>query len=316
MSNANYIDRGGEQVYQQPILADGVQFYGFVLPADANRIQERICDRYLNEPSGGQTDFGPAGPFVLLAICKLQSLSCTDAPYSDWGWFSEAETALWVLVVDRQRERMLWFHPYIFVDSSYAMAMGREIYGFPKSIGWFDIPDDHAQAETLTADTIVLPTFSPETHGTRQRLIEANRVSDEAGVPQHAWESVEEAVREAVDLYRQYRGHLVHDLRLDFNTMRDLIHRQVPMVFLKQFRDVADPAQACYQSIVEVTCKMTKFHSGWFLPGDWEVVVNRYASHPIAADLGLPDNPIRPVVSYWVSFDFEIGNGVEIWKAQ
>lgn len=316
MVGATYVDRGGEQVYQQPILAKGVQFYGFVLRADVDRMQKAICDRYLNHPTNGHTDFRPAGPYVLLALCKLQSLSCVDPPYSQRGWFSEQEAAFWMLTVDRRRERLLWFHPYIFVDSSYAMAMGREIYGFPKSIGWFQIPDNHENAELLTTDTVVLDKYSPQTHGSRQRLLEVRKVAEgPTDKPPTTWNSHEDAAKTAFELFKR-EGDLITDLELTYHTIRDLIHTQVPMVFLKQFRDVTDPKRACYQSVVEVTCKMTHFHRGGFLHGDYEVAVNRFQSHPIHEDLGLEDGSIRPVVSYWVEFDFEIGDGIEVWNSQ
>jgi hypothetical protein len=50
MSGTAYIPRGGEQVYSPPFVAEGVQFFGFVVAADKAKLQD-ICDRYLNGPS-------------------------------------------------------------------------------------------------------------------------------------------------------------------------------------------------------------------------------------------------------------------------
>ena len=84
----NYIDRGGELVYQPPFAAAGVEYYGFILDADKGKLQE-LCDRYLNAPLGGGRRFVPAGGFVLLACCNLASLRSTTPPYNNFGNFVE-----------------------------------------------------------------------------------------------------------------------------------------------------------------------------------------------------------------------------------
>ena len=73
MTMQTYIDRGGELVYQPPFVAEGVEYYGFILDADKGKLQE-LCDRYLNAPIGGVRRFLPAAGFVLLACCDLSSL--------------------------------------------------------------------------------------------------------------------------------------------------------------------------------------------------------------------------------------------------
>lgn len=311
-----YIDRGGEQVYCQPFAAKGVHFYGFLLAADMDVLQKKLCDRYLNDPSGGVTKFRPVAPLVLLAFCKLDSLSSEVPPYSGYGWFAEKEAAIWVLTVDEVRETMLWAFPYIWVDNPYALAMGREIYGFPKGLGTFNIPDSPADAEEFSADILALKTFSPETEGTIERVIEAKRVSGSGATSD--WTEIGEAgkaILEAVGMGVE-KGGIWDDLNLAYNAIDDLIHGRVPFVFLKQFRDIADGTDACYQSIIEVTCKMTQFHSGGLLSGQYEVDIAELASHPVVQDLGLTGHKITPLLSYWTYFDFEIGPGVEIWKGK
>jgi len=311
-----YVDRGGELVYCQPFEAKGVHFYGFLLQADTQVLQEKLCDRYLNNPSGGVTKFRPVAPLVLLAFCKLDSLSSDAPPYNGDGWFAEQEAAIWVLTVDEIRETMLWAFPYIWVDNPYAMAMGREIYGFPKGLGSFNIPDSPSEASEFSVDILALKTFSPETEGTIERVIEAKRVSDGGATAEwHDMAGAGKAILESLGL-AVGTGGIWDDLKLAYNAIDDLVHGRVPFVFLKQFRDVADGTDACYQSIVEVTCKATQFHSGGLLTGQYEVDIAQLASHPIVADLGLTGNKITPLLSYWTYFDFEIGPGVEIWKGK
>jgi len=312
MTQAPYVDRGGEQVFQQPFVAKNVLFNGFLL--EANLVQLKIlCDKYLNTPSGGKTAFEPAWPFVLLAFCDLKSLVSTTPPYNNWGWFSEKEAAIWLLMVDKNRERMFWFHPYIFVDNAYALTMGRELYGFPKGLGYFELPSDPENSDYFSMDTLVLKEFSTQTQGTKEKFMEARRVA-KSGKPPSPWGSALEMMKDLIQTV-EHQSNIFKNLRLAFDTADDLLHGRAPMVFLKQFRDVTNPAQACYQSIVEAPSKMLGFSKGSLLHDEYEITLHEYASHPINSELGLKAGPLKSLLSFQVEFDFEIGNGTEIWRA-
>lgn len=308
-----YIERTGKQVFQQPFAANNVQFYGFVVSADADSLQKNLCDKYLNNPSKGAVDFRPVGPFALIVFNKINSLNSINPPDSQKGWFSEQETAVWVLLEDRKREKLFWFHPYIFVDNSYAMAMGRELYGFPKSLGWFNIPNNPQEANSFSLETLVLKQFTPQTKGTRETLIDVKQ-TDPAG---HSVEAVglETIMKEMLHLFT-HQNSIVKDLILAWNSASDVLHGRAPMVFLKQFPEVTNPNLACYQAILEVPSRMAKFHTGSLIHGKYEITIGDFQSHPIVQDLGLSSTKINPVLSYYVSFDFEIGNGTVIWQAQ
>jgi len=159
MTMQTYIDRGGELVYQPPFVSDDVEYYGFILDADKIQLQE-LCDRYLNAAIGSARRFVPAGGFVLLACCNLPSLRSIAPPHSNFGRFVEREVAFWVLVIDKVKQRLFWFIPYIFVDNTYAMAMGRELYGFPKSMGTIGIPPSPEEAADFWLETLVLKKHS------------------------------------------------------------------------------------------------------------------------------------------------------------
>lgn len=317
MEKPKYISRGGVQVYQQPFLGQRVRYYGFVLEADTAAIQKNYCDQYLNNPSGGSVQFRAAMPYVVLAFTHIDCLHSQAQPYHDYGFFQEQETTIWVLTEDMQRNRLYWGIPYIFVSNPLAIAMGREVYGFPKEYGWFDIPTDPAEASSLSLDTLAIKTFDTNSEGIRSRLINVNRANPNApdgDIPRQVWTSMPEAA-EAVWKLLEHQGNIRTDLRLIFNTTSDLFHGRIPMVFLKQFRDVEDGAYACYQSIVESEVTVPKFYGGQFLPDDYEVDILPYDSHPIRHDLGLKSGPLKPVLSFSTYFDLEIGAGKEIWRA-
>jgi hypothetical protein len=314
MTISNYIDRGGELVYQPPFLAEHVGYYGFILDADKAKLQE-VCDRYLNSPLGARQRFVPAGGFVLLACCDLPSLQSTTEPYRSRGSMAEREVAIWVLLIDTVKERLYWFLPYIFVDNTYAMAMGRELYGFPKSMGTISFLPDPTQPDQIALDTLVLKNYSPQSHGQVLRLVEVVKSADTFTGPSGARHDFAEFTREIVKILDE-DFHLLTDASLLIPLMADLLQLKMPMVFLKQFRDVVDPVRAAYQSIVETTPFSSHIYELRFLSSHYDVMIEECDSHPISAELGLTlAGPLRPKLSFYLNFDFQIGTGVVLTPA-
>jgi hypothetical protein len=105
---------------------------------------------------------------------------------------------------------------------------------------------------------------------------------------------------------------ILENIKLIMNTLDDLLHLRIPMVFLKEFRDVTDPASVSFQSVVETEAKMNRFHGGKIFPDAYDVNIETCDSHPIRKDFGFPaSGPLRSKLSFWVSYDFEIGLGTE-----
>lgn len=310
--NSPYVERGGELVYAPPFIADNVQQYGFLLDADVTKLQG-LCDKYLNNPLG-ESRFVPAGPFVMPSCCVLSSLRSSTPPYSEMGWFAENEIAFWILIIDKVTKRMYWMLPYLWVDNDYAFAMGRELYGFFKGIGSITLPESPDNASLFAVDTLALKTYAPDSKGAVIRLVQVNKV---AGAPEHksdeteSHDSIEAFVKSILKVADEGLSFL-GNLKLILDSLDDLLHLRIPFVFLKEFRDVADPSKACFQAIVEAEAKMIKFHSAKVLPNAYDINIEICDSHPIRADLGLPESgPLPSKISFWVSYDFEIGLGTQ-----
>jgi len=91
------------------------------------------------------------------------------------------------------------------------------------------------------------------------------------------------------------------------------------MVFLKQFRDVADGRMACYQAIVEAPNRMTHgpIDAG-LLHGDWELAIEQFATVRLIDRLGLrvraSDGKVRSVFDFWIKFAFTAEPGRVVWQ--
>jgi hypothetical protein len=319
---AKYVERGGEIVYSPPGVATGVRMYAFVLLADANHLQ-RMFDRYLNDPSGGAVDFEPAGSLIVLNFTTLEHVGALTPPDDRRGFFLENEMAIWTLGYDRQRSTYETFVPYMVVDHGAALAMGREVYGFPKQLGVVKMPDPGGRPDEFVLSVDGVPAWGPRQQFELHPLIRIHQTDTDAPLPTHGFSSqghlVSEMARllaEHPDVMRVARDdHAGDDLDHAARAAELLATETLPMVFLKQIRDGRLPLHACYQAIQTADFVVTGFRGAGQLPGEYHIEIDDLANEPIRRDLGLPDGTIVPVGAYWVDFDFTLSIAQEIWRA-
>jgi hypothetical protein len=308
-------------------MQKGTRMQGFVLRGDLAALQA-TCDRYLNAPSAGKTSYRVLSRHVLLAYAPIASTQSTQPPDSELGYTPETDVAFWMLVgAGHERDgvfvldRLAWFLPYVWVDVPTTMATGREAYGYPKELGWLTLPSTESDPLVFAMETLVLPTYSKTTPLTKQPILSVHARPGE-GASARPWRDVNDVL---VDLERVFAEELKNPIipGLSFleHLVTYLVKREVPMVFLKQFRDVIDPTRACYQAIIESPARVVGWPSGGLLAGEHVITLHDYASHPVARDLGLgtPDASgvlkLRASLGFRVDFDFLVELGTLIWKA-
>jgi hypothetical protein len=200
-------------------------------------------------------------------------------------------------------EHFAWYHPYLFVDSEYAVASGRESFGFHKMLGAFAIPDASESHKPLSVDTMVV--HPRGARGAFQRLIDVRRIDSGAGDDDRASDGDGELLGRLGALLPGLAESLASGLE----------GYEAPMIFLKQFRAISDGKRACYQAIVEAPARLLTLRSAGRLRGRHEVEIQPYESHPIARDLGLRSGRLTPFASVYADFDFVMNNGRELWRA-
>jgi len=319
-----YVARGGEQVYPQPYTARRVGYYGFVVAADAAAIQTHVCEALFNAPSGGAVRMRAVGDWALVTFDELAHLASADPPAREHGWFTEREAAIWILVEETHTGQFYWTIPYIFVDNGLALASGREVYGFPKAQGWIQMPASPDYPDFFGAETIVVPAYTANTQGVRRPALSAHRTatntdtdarSDGAG----GWHSdLRGLLGAAGEVVRQ--SGLAGGL--DWQTCQnvwaflgDLIQRQAPLVFLKQFRAADAPERACFQAVVASSAKLTGFHGGRLLAGRYTVEIADPPSHPMRRDLGISTKRVQAGLAFYADIDFRLETGRHLWRA-
>jgi hypothetical protein len=279
-----YVEYGARVNAPPPFLAREGTFRVLLLEGNDNLLAE-MCKRILTEPAQGTVEYRSIGSHVMLMMgaAKFSSL----APgFTQRGYVRETQLSLWMPVTAGHMagpifvpDRLCMAVPYIFVDNPMSYVGGREDYGFPKSMGIFEPHDaggDHVTVQAFGGD------FAPQNEAHWTPVIDIAR----AGAPGQAGD----ATQGAEVSWRTQEELMDAALPCGIGFIADLVNSvlsgQARQVFLKQFRDCADPTAACYQAIVEAQMQVEEV--SWAVsPDPWTVTVYPLESHPITADLGL-----------------------------
>jgi hypothetical protein len=319
-----YVERGSKQTFIPPFRASGARIYGFILGTDYAPLQE-ICDNALNRPSKGAVDYRPSVPLVFLTFADIQYLASTEPPDSRVGRVPERDVAFWLLTLGVKKdgpievaESIAFYQPYLFVDSPQALLTGREVEGFPKEYSTVDMTRGDGDPGPMSVRTHVFPKYAPDAVIQVRELMKVSQVPGSAGgLDLSRFETLGELLFHVwKELNSGEEPIALPSLKFLFNLGDELKKKEVPCVFLKQFRDVADGSRACYQSIVGVPMRIANFRGGGLLRGRYRLDLARFESHPIARDLGLTDAATASMLGAYIDVDFELGKGDVIWTAR
>jgi hypothetical protein len=319
-----YIDSASLQVFPPPSLCKDVTQYIFFLKGRQSKLQA-LCNKYLNEPSGGAVDYRPRLPFVMLTFQSVGRLSSAAEGFKDWGYTSEREATFWIAVSDYKKhgpdelcKRVELFIPYIYSDNPWAVAGGRELYGFPKQASTVLMPGAGQGAGAFEIHTLAYRTFSPDTQAQVARVL---TVEGADGVPLTYGEreaSLGEELLGRLGVLRDDLGQLL-DFQFDIGAeiIEFLFRPTMPMVFLKQFRDVGNTTGACYQAIVGAEANEVDLKSIRLLLRRFRLKVETLASQPLAQELGLELDARGQLFipgGLQVRYDFRLNEGHVIWS--
>jgi acetoacetate decarboxylase len=315
-----YVERPAPIAAQPPGVIGDAWVYAFGFAANVDAIS-KMCAAYLNPAARGGLSYQPALPMAALTFLSAGRMT-SGQPY---GWMDERECAVWVplLAVEAENgrsvaKRLVWWMPYVFVDTDAAMATGREVWGYPKSIGSFTLPvSPDAPNPEWSISTRLFPTLGPDTEGVVAPLITVTSLPDPTTSAASVWHTVADAGRDMLAIVRQaFAMPARPSLEFAADVLDTLIHREMPVVNLKQFRDCADPTRACYQAIVEAPCTVQTFYGGGLLAGHHHVSITQAASHPIISDLGLAGTEVDALYGAWCHMDFLAMTGQEVSRSQ
>jgi hypothetical protein len=333
-----FIARGGEVAWRGPCGFTNATLYGFVIKADPNLVHEMLT-RYIREPSqdlGELIDVtGTTLDRVLFVFLDSDRHQMPTLPgRGSEGRFRERLFAIVVLGYRRWPDPgLVTFVPYIFTSETPGWKGDREIYGFPLQHGLVSIQEDgellpcafsvNARvidrfAESAIAKDTTFLCISRKGNASQQSALgsqarmarmlsalKARRMEPlgppAAAIVPHPRLGVTTADAAFFERFRRSPGHREPDRRpmppLTFE--HALRSGLLPMLFLKQFRDILFADRACYQAIVEAPFEI----SGKIAAiGGQEYVLELKDcdSVPLRRELGIPSGDVR------VDFGFRI----------
>jgi len=307
-----YIERGGEQELLPPCGLYGSQFYVFILQGNRVNLQS-LLDRLFNQPSGGALKYEAFSSYVAVMFTHVDRLTSAEPAQ---GWAAYGDIAMWVPVIDRHGllPSFKMYPVYMVVDNGSTMATGREIYGFPKEMGWFLEPQIPEFIGDLAVDVTGYGANSPTRQSIRSRLYSIQRDTGNTPAafnPLASARAVLDEVEKAMTLL--HSGSLEDEFIVGFDIFKDLF--SIPALGLKQFRDIQTPSNAVFQSVVEAPLGITKFRDARLLTDKYTFTLNDLASHPVANDTGLKIGAQDVVLAFWLYADFELGIGRTNWQS-
>jgi hypothetical protein len=302
-----YIPRGGDLVMAPALELKNATMYSFLVEADKDALTA-MCDAQLNAvTSSCGVTYKPLMPMAAIVCANIAKSYSTTPPDSQKGWMSERDFGVWIPVVKYEGGKpgkIGWYLPYVFVDNVAAMVTGREVYGFFKQTANLAMPATPDGKGTFSIDALVIEKYSPESEAQTVRLMTMTPASGGAARPS-AWKGVKDALDGVWDAVRGAFSAPDRALAWDLmkNMMEDLVTGDVPMVFLKQFRDSGDPTKACYQAVIEAPAHLQKWYGGGFV-SPHDIAITPADSHPIVQECGLAGSNIRSDVGFWTQMDF------------
>ena len=326
MGSAKYVERGGEIVIAQPLSLSPTTMYSWLVRADLKAVQG-VLDVALNKPCAGALEYRAIAPIVCVVAADIARGQSMDAGDRDMGWMPEQDIGFWIPVARGKKQggefvatALCWYQPYLFVNNVAALVTGRETFGFHKQGGTCQMPTAADHKSRIAVETLIIKEFGPNSEGGVAELfsLEDEEKPGIIGELEHLWDDAAAAIKTLESGIQGVIGDVLADWvpswELVKTLIHDLVHGDVPMVFLKQFRDIADAELACYQAIVEAPSKLTKWHGGGFM-SPRTLRITQADSHPIVRDLGLAGAEVKTELGFWTKIDFQLRNGKVLWEA-
>ena len=297
-----YVERDGDWVIQPPGMLEDVGMHVFMARADP-RALERFCATNFTQPSGGVVEVIPlASSFVMVVFADIARGYSTRRPED--GWQSEKDVTFFMPVwwrVQGGRRRLGVVVPYIYVDNWMGMITGREVYGFPKLLASMNFAPDGSGFEAIS--------------GIRERAGADEPVRNDVVVRLSAEQpsviACSTSCSGSTDLGPFFAEAFAAE---GLGCPGGISLAKVPMLFLKQFRDAADPTLASSTEIVAVEARVTRVRAAHLVRGKHELSLPEYDSLHIARTLGMPvrGRVVEPGLALQV--DFVLPEGQTLWK--
>ncbi|OUS12452.1 acetoacetate decarboxylase [Gammaproteobacteria bacterium 53_120_T64] len=308
----DFIYAGGSPIMHTPLQLKKANMYGFFLKGKLPVLQKTI-DETLNMVAAGKLKLKVLSPYVLTTFTRVGHANSTVAVDKDKGWITEVDIVTWVIVGqlddDGDIAHVYSYPCHIFVDSGMAMINGRELYGYPKYLCEYQIPELGADPLHFSVNAQGFKTFSVESEMALHPLLEVN--ASKKNNPHRPIKNFIDFLEQAFEVLRSMPDFLDLDAAAWQEVISMLMKPHIPQIFLKQFPDSAG-VKAVYQALITAPANVDKVHSGSILGYEYEATVHNFDSFPLDKTLGLDIGVSPAIMPYNLYFDFTVTAGEEL----
>src|SRR5476649_2270857 len=181
MARPSYIYQGGSVMMHSPLHLGQSEMYGFFVKGDLLKLQQTL-DASLNTVAHERMHFKALSPYVMMTFTRVNHASSTVPVDQDKGWITEIDIVTWVMTgamdKDGKLSHIYWYPAHIFVDDAMALINGRELFGYPKYLCEYEIPEAGTPPLRCSVSAKGFQPFGPETRIAMHPLMEVVAIGD------------------------------------------------------------------------------------------------------------------------------------------
>lgn len=309
-----FIENLGDPQLPPPFLYKGLAVRSFPLLADLDKLQ-KVCDRYLNFASDELgAVFVPLAPLVYLQLNTYPFMASAVREFRKLGFLTQNELTFTLPVVETRSgipRAIYFFSPYVFVDNDWSIVAGRNILGFPKVLGRFEIPPQASDPYPSRLEARAFAVLARDTRLRFRRVLEIREKTTDKELPGIEDPSELWPFGPVDQLFGADDQISVDDAYL--RLIEEAVGAaRIPLIQLAQFRDPVDPKVASYQALVGCSLTRLSFRDGGLL-APAVIDVDALESLPFAKVLGLlrskkKGGTLEPILPFWYVLDTELSD--------
>lgn len=296
---------GGNFMLPNPYAISGVTAWGGVLDTERAAMQ-RLVDATLN-CGGLHDDYFVLLPRTLVSFMRMDYLRSAAQPAL--GSFSESELNLTFVLGRKGHFGLIWYMPFVWVDSGPALISGRDVYGYPKQMAEIRLPAAGRAEADARADVL----RQPGAAASRECILSAKRKD----APDWELDDPADGIDISFDLFGEQILGIDTDTLGTFFSGRLFAHLpKARMAWMRQLPNIADMRKASFRSVAEGPFQID-LHRFGRLRGDYAVHIPFNHSVQLAQTLGLAapgsDLTVDVETAYYLECDFTLGVGQDRW---
>lgn len=310
----DFIYNTGNVLMHTPLVLEDAQMYGFFIKGKLPNLQHTV-DTCLNGPASNKMIFKVLSPYVMTTFTRVNKAYSPIPVDRDKGWITEIDIVTWIMVGSMKEcdgslklDHVYWFPHHIFVDNSMALINGRELYGYPKYLCEYQIPEADQPADYFSCKVNAFQPFSPETEINWHMLMEVKRNAEKQ---ETKLENFLDLLLEGGKFLASVDDFLNMDVAGIEQALGMVLKPEVDQIFLKQFPDSAGE-KAVYQAIVAAEAQVNKVHSVSLLGGEYDFTLSQVDSFRLDQSLGFELGSQSAILPFHVNFDFTVTQGEEL----